>query len=153
MSGLKDQLQEILDSLGEKPPRSRLAPYREFVLTLLRRKYAYRDIQRILREKCQVQVSISTLHGFVRTQEKPKRSTGTNAGSKHSVPQGVGKQERTPVPVKLKSPPTAGIPDEIRRKIAALKEQTPQTEPDTKLFEYDPSQPLHLVTENDKIRK
>ena len=63
---MKDQLQEILDSLDEKTPRSRLAPYRDFIAKLRRRKYTYREIRRILREKCQVQVSISTLHDFVR---------------------------------------------------------------------------------------
>ena len=55
---MKDQLQEILDSLDEKTPRSRLAPYRDFIAKLRRRKYTYREIRRILREKCQVQVSM-----------------------------------------------------------------------------------------------
>jgi hypothetical protein len=80
-------------------------------------------------------------------------SVSVNAGSKHPKPQGAGKQERTPVPVKPKSPPPVGTSYKIRRKIAALKKQTPQTEPDVNLFEYAPGQPLHLVSENGKIRK
>ena len=38
--------------------------------------------------------------------------------------------------------------DEIRQRIAALKQQTEQIEPDTKRFEYNTDQPLHLVRED-----
>ena len=86
---MKDQLQEILDSLDEKTPRSRLAPYRDFIAKLRRRKYTYREIRRILREKCQVQVSISTLHDFVRAQarKKTQRLISATAVSERPKPQ------------------------------------------------------------------
>jgi len=151
MSDLNDQLRQILENLGEKPPRSRLAPYREFIVKLLQRKYTYRDIQRILREKCQIQVSISALHGFVRAHGKPELITSVrSAGSKHPKPRKQSSRERTPVPLMSKSPPPAGKPDEIRQRIAALKKQAPQTGSNIKRFEYDPDQPLHLVTEGEK---
>jgi hypothetical protein len=51
------KFREILDSLPNKPPRSRLEPYREFIEELRRRGRTYLDIAGILAEKCQVQVT------------------------------------------------------------------------------------------------
>jgi hypothetical protein len=50
-------LKKILDELPDKPPRSRLEPYREFIAELLSRGRTYRDIAEILVEKCAVQVT------------------------------------------------------------------------------------------------
>ena len=151
---MKDQLQEILDSLDEKTPRSRLAPYRKLIIELRRRKYAYREIRRILREKCQVQVSISTLHDFVRAQarKKTQRPISTTAVSERPEPKKADRTpEIVPMPIPLltlKSSPPVGSPDEIRQRIAALKQRAAQPpEPEAKLFDYDPDQPLHLVPE------
>ena len=41
-------LQEILDNLDEKAPRSRLGPYRDLILELRRRNRTYREILQIL---------------------------------------------------------------------------------------------------------
>ena len=43
------------------------------------------------------------------------------------------------------SAPSVESPDEIRQRIAALKQRAAQPEPEIKRFEYDPDQPLHLV--------
>jgi hypothetical protein len=40
--------------------------------------------------------------------------------------------------------------DEIRLRIAAVKQRQAQPEPDVKQFEYAPDQPLHLVLEDGK---
>ena len=45
-------------------------------------------------------------------------------------------------------PAPVSSPDEVRQKIASLKQQTEQTEADSKRFDYDPDQPLHLVSED-----
>ena len=63
-------LQEILDNLDEKAPRSRLGPYRDLILELRRRNRTYREILQILADRCQIQVSISTLHDFLRAQQR-----------------------------------------------------------------------------------
>jgi hypothetical protein len=62
------KFQNILDRLPEKPPRSRLEPYRHLIDELLRRGRTYRDVASILAEKCQVRVSVSTIHDFVRVR-------------------------------------------------------------------------------------
>src|SRR5262245_20406241 len=69
-----DNFEEILNSLPEKPARSRLEPYAELINELLRRSRTYRVIVRILDEKCQIQVSISTIHDFVRRRSRAKRN-------------------------------------------------------------------------------
>jgi hypothetical protein len=45
-------LKRLLDELPDKPPRSRLEPYREFTEELRSRGRTYRDIAEILAEKC-----------------------------------------------------------------------------------------------------
>ena len=149
---MKDQLQEILDSLDEKTPRSRLSPYRNLIVELRRRKRTYREILQILREKCQVQVSISTLHGFLIAQRKQKRIVRTSTISEHPKPrEEESMPERIPIPAASEKPVPAPPPDEVRQRIAALKQQPAQTEPDTKRFYYDPDQPLHLIPNGEKI--
>ena len=58
---------EILDNLPEKPPRSRLEPYRELILEMRRRGRPLREIAKVLAEKCGVSVVPSTIHDFVKT--------------------------------------------------------------------------------------
>ena len=96
---MEEQLQEILDSLGEKTPRSRLAPYLDFIIELRRRKYTYREVRQILYEKCQVRVSVSTLHDFLRTRKKAARTVRATDVKKSQKPQGREVSERTPIPV------------------------------------------------------
>ena len=62
---MDSEFRKILESLPEKPPRSRLEPYAELIDGLRRRGRTYRDVVEILAEKCQLQVSISTLHDFL----------------------------------------------------------------------------------------
>jgi len=50
-----------------------------------------------------------------------------------------------PAPGTIKPPS-----DEIRQRIDALKQRQMQPEPDIKQFHYDPDQPLHLVSEDEK---
>jgi hypothetical protein len=64
---------EILNGLPDKPPRSRLEPYRELIRELRRRGRTYRDIAHILAEKCQIQVTASGVHNFVRTRSGVKQ--------------------------------------------------------------------------------
>jgi len=122
---MKEQFQEILDNLDEKTPRSRLAPYRDLIIELRRRKRTYREILQILREKCQVQVSISTLHNFLQAQRKPKRIGRTTAIPKNQKPQGEEKSlERNAISIVTaypEKPVSALSPDEARQRIEALK--------------------------------
>ena len=83
---MDDSLKDILDALPAKAPRSRLEPYREFIQELRRRGRTYRDIAGILAEKCQVQVSASGVHDFVRIRSrgKVKSRAGSSADREES---------------------------------------------------------------------
>lgn len=145
---MKEILQEILDSLDEKPPRSRLMPYREFIIELRRRKYTYRDIRQILWEKCQLQVSISTLHSYLRVQKNPKRISRTDVVSGQPKPQRKKAPEKIPISALSKKNKPAKPFIEARQRIAAFKQQPAKNESEVTLFKFDPDKPLHLVVEN-----
>jgi len=65
-------------------------------------------------------------------------------------------RKEKPVPViqtaQIKTTPDKIKPpsDEIRLRIEAVKQRQAQPEPDIKQFEYDPDQPLHLVSKDKK---
>jgi hypothetical protein len=130
-------LKNILDELPIKPPRSRLDPYREFIKELRGRGRTYRDIAGILAEKCQVQVTGSGVHDFVRSRSRPKVSQAQTGPTKTNQ-------------VAVDNLGTAGIApevpssEEVQRKIAALKARGTTAESGTRGFEYDPDQPLRL---------
>jgi hypothetical protein len=88
---MDDKFQDILDSLSEKPPRSRLQPYGELIDELRRRGRTYRDIAGILAEKCQLQVSVSTVHDFVRVRSRTTRKSAKHQRTTPRIsPDGVG---------------------------------------------------------------
>jgi hypothetical protein len=131
------KLKNILDELPDKPPRSRLEPYRGFIEELRSRGQTYRDIAKILAEKCAVQVTGSGVHDFVRSR---LRANLTQAESSPN------KTDQIPAhnPVSAGTAPVAPSSDEVQRKIAALKARNARAEPSTCGFEYDPDQPLRL---------
>jgi hypothetical protein len=134
------KFREILDALPDKPPRSRLEPYREFIEELRRRGRTYVDIAGILAEKCQVQVTASGLHDFVRTRSRMKRRSTKQVASDppKSVPAstGAGREDSRQKP---------SGDDEVRRRIAALKARKPVAAAEPNGFQYDPTEPLRLI--------
>jgi hypothetical protein len=140
--------QEILDALPEKPPRSRLEPYRDLIEGLLNRGCTYREIKKILAEKCGLGVALSTLHGFM-----VPRPRAVN-GARRSFPALGTKNVETVMAAKKQSSngnviqrPVA----EVRQKIAALKNRIP-TETKSEVFSYDPEQPLRLLRNRGRDR-
>ena len=133
---METKFKEILDGLPDKPPRSRLEPYRELIRELRRRGRTYRDIAQILAEKCQVQVTASGVHDFVRKRSRVKRKSTkrlANAALKTA-------------PAALIAPPTEkpSGDDKVQRKIAALKARKPVTKAALAEFQFDATQPLRL---------
>jgi hypothetical protein len=132
----------ILDSLTDKPPRSRLEPHRELILDLRRRGRTYRDIANILAEKCQVEVTASGVHDFLRrrsrsTRKLPKRRQGAGPEVSRGAVAPTARGERAPA---KKEPPI----DEVRQRIAALKTRSVLARESAEQFQYDPDEPLHL---------
>src|SRR5579863_7518221 len=65
-SAMKKELEAILDSLPSQPPRSRLDPYAELIDELRRRNWTYRGIAQVLAEKCNLKISPSNIHHFMK---------------------------------------------------------------------------------------
>jgi hypothetical protein len=135
---MDDQLEQILETLPEKPPRSRLETYREFIEELRRRGRTYRDIAAILAEKCELRVSASAIHDFVRTRSREKvmgRTGRTDA-------------KRLPAYQSLDGEKTAfntnAPPDVVQQRIAALRHRNAAIQPAPEGFQFDPGEPLRL---------
>jgi len=63
---MNDRLKAILEELPEKPPRSRLEPYKELIEELRRRGRTYKDIAALFSEKFSIRVTAAGVHDFVR---------------------------------------------------------------------------------------
>ena len=146
---MDDSFQEILDSLPEKRSRSRLEPYGRLIDELLRRGWTYRGIAGILAEKCQLQVSISTIHDFVRLRSRSKRSP-----SKRRAPEPSQKMKASTARAEGKTAEEQEIPpvDEVQQRIAALKQRPAPAQTGPKQFHYDLSEPLRLRPTEGKKR-
>ena len=132
---MDEGLKKILDALPDKPPRSRLESYRDFIEELRRRNRTFREIAEILAEKCQVQVTGSGIHDFLRTRARrekgdPKKSVKTT--TRHATRSSDGPLRKV----------LSG--DAVQQKIAALKARSSATKPGPNGFEYDPEEPLRL---------
>lgn len=140
---MDETFQAILDSLPPKPPRSRLEPYRELIREMRRRGRTYREIAQVLAEKCQVRVAPSTVHDFVRIRSRRSKGRPT------VLPEPIGGElvaPEEPTEAAAKKPPerSAQEQDEIRRRIASLK-QRPKPAMQKPVFEYDDQEPLRLL--------
>jgi len=132
---MSKKIKKILAEFSGEQDRSQLAPHRKLILELHRRGCSFRKIAPILSENFGLKVASTTISRFVARlkQEEPKPR----------------KEKLVPVistaPVKPIVPPVASN-DDIRQRIAALKQRAEQIEPDVNRFEYNPDQPLHLET-------
>jgi hypothetical protein len=67
------ELQQVLDSLPADEPRSRLEPFRAFILRWRREGRSYRKIQAILAAECRTPVCYETLRSFVQRRSRPRK--------------------------------------------------------------------------------
>jgi hypothetical protein len=61
-----------LENLPPDEPRSKLEPFRAYILRWRRQGRSYRRIQEILREQCQIEVAYETLRKFVQRRHRPR---------------------------------------------------------------------------------
>jgi hypothetical protein len=66
-------LLSLLDSIPQKPPRSKLETHRELIRQLRRKGCTYRDIVRILHERVGLDVAVSTIHSFIKVRAKHRK--------------------------------------------------------------------------------
>jgi hypothetical protein len=66
-------LLSLLETIPQKPPRSKLETHRELIRQLRRKGCRYRDIVRILHERVGLDVAVSTIHSFVKVRAKHRK--------------------------------------------------------------------------------
>jgi hypothetical protein len=141
----KDQLRQILDELRDRETRSSLDPYRELLIGMRRRRYSYREISRLLTERCGLEISHSAVHDFV------KRHCPELSGGCPSLKSG-GTRQSDPATARTESRESRAEPEQpqaVRERIAAMKRRPRLAANDEPEFQFDPSQPLRLKDEDD----
>ena len=134
----------ILARFPGRKKGSQLAPHRDLICKLHQRGYTLGEIVHILSDNFNLTIVPSTVFRFIARQEqealKPRKIKPGKEKPVHIMQATPGK-----ITSALDKPS-----NEIRQKIAMLKQQQPQPEPDAKRFDYAPDQPLHLVREDGK---
>jgi hypothetical protein len=99
-------LLSLLDSIPQKPPRSKLETHRELIRQLRRKGCTYRDIVRILHERVGLDVAVSTIHSFIKVRAKHRKQ------AQYELP-----------PLESKSSVSTRMnPNDVASRIAALKQ-------------------------------
>jgi hypothetical protein len=136
---MDDKFKAILESIPKKRERSKIEPYTELIEQLRRRGHTYREITRILAEKCNLIVVSSTLVRFVAARSKENR--------KHPEHH-EGRKTRSTVPANISVNISSYVSDDdLRKRIEAIKQRPVNRVQTSKQFEYDPDQPLDLHRE------
>ena len=130
-----NELSHFLDSLPPRPPRSRLEPFAALIDELRRRGWTYRQLARLLAEKCQLHTSASNIHHFVTRRE---------LRAKHAQDNDVGKTACAPPAVGDSAAPLKRSADTVQRIIARQAREHLQ-QPAPTGFDFDPSEPLRLL--------
>ena len=133
---MDDNFKAILDNLPKRRQRSKLEPYTELIDQLRLRGHTYREIARILEEKCDLLVASSTIVRFVVACSKTQRK-----GMKHHE---IRKTRATVVGIMDANVTPVAQGDDVLKRIEALKQRPAKNMQPPKQFEYDPDQPLHL---------
>ena len=122
-------LLSLLDSIPQKPPRSKLETHRELIRQL-RKGRTYRDIVRILHERVGLDVAVSTIHSFIKVRAKHRKQV----------------QYELPPLEPESSLNTRLSPDDVASRIAALKAKPVEQKGKPKHFHFEESEPLKLVS-------
>ncbi len=147
---MDDKFKDIVTNLEERRPRSQLEPYAGLIYELQRRGRTYRDIARILTEKCGIKASRSTINDFVRSRTRAKRDPrGVRAQKsigEQRTNQGAFSHEVHSESQKHQMP----LSDDVRRRIAVLKQRHAPVKKNAAAFQHDPDQPLLLSSSEKK---
>jgi IS30 family transposase len=135
-------IQAILDSLAPRRRRSKLEPYAALIRALRARRRSYREIVTILRERCGLRVSTHTVYHFVRVRAQKK---GARRPPRR---QPSGPVQRASEAGASSSPCSPDRPEDVWRRIAAVKRRMPASAAEPKAFEFDEHEPLQLMAED-----
>jgi hypothetical protein len=136
---MDDKVNEILERLPAKPPRSRLDPHATLIEELRRRGRTFAEIARVLAEECQLSTCPSNIHHFLKLRTR-KAKLVRRAGVTSDDTSEVASQHVTGSAVLQRTPST-----DVAQRIAALKQRKPLPPPVSEGFDYDPNEPLRLI--------
>ena len=124
-------LLSLLDSIPQKPPRSKLETHRELLRQLRRKGCTYRDIVRILHERVGLDVAVSRIHSFIKVRAKHRKQV----------------QYELPPLESESSLSTSMNPNDVASRIAALKAKPVEPKAKPKHFHFEESEPLKLINQ------
>lgn len=125
-------LLSLLETIPQKPPRSKLETHRELIRQLRRKGCTYRDIVRILHERVGIDVAISTVHSFIKVRAKHRKQV------QYELP-----------PLESESKSISLGPDVVASKIAALRAKPIEQKAKPKHFHFEESEPLKLISQGE----
>jgi hypothetical protein len=139
----EDYFKAIIGSLPDKKPRSRLEPYGNLIEQLRKLGWTYREIERILSEKCGIHAPRCTINDFVRRRRrwnvKVQKSRALKVENTNLPPIAIaGEIKSTREKNELQK-----FSDTYKR-IEALRQRVPKPIKTSDLFHYNPDEPLHL---------
>ena len=125
-------LLSLLETITQKPPRSKLETHRELIRQLRRKGCTYRDIVRILHERVGLDVAVSTIHSFIKVRAKYRKQV------QYELP-----------PLESESKSISLGPDVVASKIAALRAKPIGQKAKPKHFHFEESEPLKLISQGE----
>ena len=135
------ELQKVLDSWPADEPRSRLDPFRPFILRWRRQGRSYRKIQEILASQCKVRVHHETLRRFIRRRSRPRTIRPEVGVELAPIPTSQSASETLPVAAKprMSIEERRAQAEKLRADFKPLFTPKEETKP---FFDYDPDKPL-----------
>jgi hypothetical protein len=141
------RLEEILTTLPPIVAKSRLEPYRAFVLRLRRDGRTYREIKKILADQCKVRISLNALYKFTKGRRRPRIAVNPESPQPDPVRRESLEREELPKPRRRCTQEEI----EAMRAKARASAHKPTTEPRRPpVFHYDPTRPLTNRPRDDK---
>jgi hypothetical protein len=139
--------QVILDSLPPRRRRSKLEPYTALIRALRARGRSYREIVTILHERCGLRVAMHTVYYFMHARA-PKNGALRARRQQPSEP-----VRRASDAGASSSPRSPDEQQDMRARIAALKQRPRASAAEPKAFEYDENEPLQLIHDDTPRRR
>jgi hypothetical protein len=132
---MDQKIADFLNRLPDNAPRSKLEPHSDIIAALRKKRYTYRQISQFLCDHLQLDAAPSTIHDFIRVRRG--RGKRTDAPAVESRPN--AKPRTTP-----ENSPSA-TPNDLQKKIAALKHRSHNDGETNPRFVYDEAEPLRLL--------
>jgi hypothetical protein len=141
----------------DKRKKSQLAPHGKLIWKLHQQGCTLGGIAHILFDKFALKVVPSTILRFIARLEQERSKPRRPRSRKVKPTPAMSQEQENPIADEAMLPSPAiplakrasQVSDEDRQRIEAFKHQKPQPEAKVKLFDHDPNQPLHLVSEDE----